>query len=792
MKERLLKSFSNIRKKNEKSFYSALFLSFFAISIISTLLLTAFLTVNFFNSISSSTKRYNSQLLEETNYTIDQMQENIDLLTASLLSNDTITAFLSLTSTENTNIPVLASREVNSQLTTLSYLDSIYLYNAEMDLLYASNSGYQQNPSDFENQTTIARIYDKNFIDTYEGQPVPSGEILTYYIFDTYSPNPGRKSAIIINVKTSTLTDSIVSMKRFTDKTKSNFLLLDSDMTYLAGVLNDDISSQKNWVNHALKSITSEKNLDSSYIEVNGTTYFLTHTDKNIYDWNLYNLLPARILFQDILKTALFGLLIWIVTLIFIQFICQRFARRLNEPIEQLTTHLKEIHNNSGKTTTTTFKTKEFKNIVSSVSSLLKNNEQLRLIQQKSRYSLTQSSLNDFVDNRQIAPASFDLQKLDHLNIRYLIEDKLCMVVFKLDNYHSYLTERNPDDLWAIQFSIVNIIEELASTHFKCNAFSRNDDKFVLLVSCASETDLVAFEDKLVLLIQDIQKKTETYLHLTMTAAYSIVFQGGDKFPVIYQRVRHSLLLKMRYGHNAIIDPYQIDEVLIEPFQLSNKVTNQLFSHLANGRLEDAWDSYIKLTENLFCYDYDEITATLIYLAHGIYGHFIEKYPMLKDSASSDVKAFLTQLEYAEVSEDIQHLTRTFFEMICSAVQQIKETSAEDELAVVAEKIAQIITEQYSDSSLCLAAIADKIGFSPNYTGQIFKQYAQKSVAQYLLEVRMEKIAHYLQTTSLPLNRILGNVGLELNNYFYTRFKNYFGMPLSEYRQQFQNTEKKE
>lgn len=753
-------------------------------------MLTAFLTVNFFNSISSSTKRYNSQLLEETNYTIDQMQENIDLLTASLLSNDTIASFLSLTSTENTNIPVLASHVVNNQLTTLPYLDSIYLYNAEMDLLYASNSGYQQNPSDFENQTTIARIYDKNFIDTYEGQPVPSGEILTYYIFDTYSPNPGRKSAIIINVKTSTLTDSIVSMKRFTDKTKSNFLLLDSDMTYLAGVLNDDISSKKNWVNHTLKSITSEKNMDSSYIEVDDTTYFLTHTDKNIYGWNLYNLLPARILFQDILKTALFGLLIWIVTLIFIQFICQRFARRLNEPIEQLTTHLKEIHNNRDKTTT--FKTKEFKNIVSSVSSLLKNNEQLRLIQQKSRYSLTQSSLNDFVDNRHIAPASFDLQKLDHLNIRYLTEDKLCMVIFKLDNYHSYLAEHNTDDLWAIQFSIVNIIEELASTQFKCNAFSRNDDKFVLLVSCASETDLVAFEDKLVLLIQNIQKNIETYLHFTMTAAYSIIFQGCDKFPVIYQRVRHSLLLKMCYGHNAIIDPYQIDEVLIEPFQLSNRATNQLFGCLANGRLEDAWDSYIKLTENLFCYDYDEITATLIYLAHSIYGDFIEKYPMLKDSATPALKTFLAHLEYAEIRDDIQYLTRTFFEMLCSAVQQLKETTAKDSLAVVAEKIAQIITEQYADSSLCLATIAEEIGFSPNYTGQIFKQYAQKSVAQYLIEVRMEQVAQYLQTSTLPLNKILENVGLELNNYFYTRFKKYFGMSLNEYRQQFQNTEKNE
>ena len=53
----------------------------------------------------------------------------------------------------------------------------------------------------------------------------------------------------------------------------------------------------------------------------------------------------------------------------------------------------------------------------------------------------------------------------------------------------------------------------------------------------------------------------------------------------------------------------------------------------------------------------------------------------------------------------------------------------------------------------------------------------------------MEKVAYYLQTTSLPLSKILDKVGMEKNNYFYTRFKNYFGMSLGEYKQKFRSSD---
>ena len=57
------------------------------------------------------------------------------------------------------------------------------------------------------------------------------------------------------------------------------------------------------------------------------------------------------------------------------------------------------------------------------------------------------------------------------------------MAVLKIDNYQQFLEKQNPEELWAIRFSVINIVEELASASFTCNAVSRADDKFVLLLS---------------------------------------------------------------------------------------------------------------------------------------------------------------------------------------------------------------------------------------------------------------------------------------------------------------------
>lgn len=781
----LKKTFHTYFNKNEdRSFLSALSFSFLIVSIISSVLLTLSLVAIFSQSLTSSSRRNNQQLLSQTNYAINKIDADANRLRNSMLGNSQIMAFLSLPTADNT-IPVLAAREVSKQMLVMPYVESIYLYNASMDLLYSSESGAQLSLSSYKEQEIFDRLNNPDFVNSYKGQPIPgqldtdsaAAEVITYYFFDNYGPDPDRRSAIIVNFDISILTDPISSIKNLSFEADSNFLLLDQNNTFLTGVLNSHISDPAGWIGDALDILS----YDDKYITVQGETYLLTSTDTNTYRWHLVNLTPVTIIFQDLFPLVLFCLLIMILVLIVCWFICRRFARRLNQPIETLARAVKENAPKGSRG----FETKEFRMIMDTVNSLYENNEQLRSIQHKSKYALIQSTLNDLISDHHLNPPEHMRQEMEYLGLSWIQSEKICLAVIKIDRCKEVLSHYSADELWTVRFSVVNIVEELGSAMFTCNACSHDDDKFILLTACPRDNDLVAFEESLTALFRTIQENIEKYLHFSVTIAYSTVFQNLSLLPMIYKKAENSLKMKMRLGHGAVIDPYLIDEVQQESFHCSSKILLQLTDQLLVGHFDTAWETYKKITQELYYMDYSEIINTIMRLTHSIYERITEKYPMIQEKLLSETKTVLAGLENAEIKEDIEELFHTFLKEICSQVQQIRSDPSQQSSALIASKVAQIIEANYSDPSLCLAGIAEAIGLSANYTGHIFKQYTQKSVAQYLLDIRMDKIAWYLQNTTLSISNILEKVGLEKNNYFYTRFKNYFGMSLGEYRQKF-------
>lgn len=756
------------------------------------LLLLIFLTTVFFNYISSSTKNYNQQLLSQTNYTINQLDETVNRLKASLQGNKHISAYLSLKNTDNT-VPALANQEVLKQLIVLPYIDSIYLYNANLNLLYSSKNGFQKSPDAYHDQELTSKLNNPEFVSSYDGSPVPykrssetdNTEIFSYYIFNNTNI-PGKYNTIIINLNTSILTNSILSMQKFTTETELNFLLLDKNSNYITSILNSKSENPSAFISSCLEKLSSLSNYNSFYIKIDETIYFQTHTTANAYGWYLFNLIPISTLFKNVVTTLLFSLAIIIIVFVLTSMLCKYFAKHLYEPLDVLTKHLRGITSASSLQNKSSSELDEFQLILSTVTSLQDNNEQLRSIQQKTKYSITQSCLGELVMGHYTDSPEQMEQKINYLGLNYLKNEKVCMSIFKIDNYHSFVKNHTSDELWAIRFSTVSIINDLFASQYTCNGFSFDNDKFVLILSCNHETDLIDFEDRLVLLLQSVQNQIEDFLHFTVSTTYSNVFQGIENLSIIYKQLENSLLLKMRLGHNTIIEPHLIDEVRAEFFQFPHKATTKLMNHLIQGQLEDALAIYETLIQDLFYYDYAEIHSTLLHLIYNIGEQLSEKYAMLKDIFIEAMRKFISELKYAEVSEDILALSRDYFKTICNAVQKAKEDPKQQNSVIMAKRIMEIIQQNYSDNTLCLSSIADEIGLSSNYTGQIFKQYTQKSISQYLLEIRMDKIAYYLQTSNLPLSQILEKVGLEKNNYFYTRFKNYFGMSLNEYKAQCQ------
>ena len=191
-------------------------------------------------------------------------------------------------------------------------------------------------------------------------------------------------------------------MKERSSRSDTSFVLLDENRQYLTSVLDSSFSMESQDIAKFLESQEEVNFSSSSYPVINKTRYFQIVTNANENGWSLLNLIPIALVFRNIISAALWGCLILIGVTVFAFFVCKYFARRLNSPVENLTRQLKEKG-----ITPQSFSSgpKEFQMIVSALASLQENNKALRAMQDKSRYSLTQTFLYKLVtDHHMEAP----------------------------------------------------------------------------------------------------------------------------------------------------------------------------------------------------------------------------------------------------------------------------------------------------------------------------------------------------------------------------------------------------
>ena len=293
-------------------------------------------------------------------------------------------------------------------------------------------------------------------------------------------------------------------------------------------------------------------------------------------------------------------------------------------------------------------------------------------------------------------------------------------------------------------------------------------------------------------MLLDVQENVKRCMDISLSAAYSTFFKGVEHLPSMYHNMKDSLLLKMKYGHGCIISPYMVDEMDTGSFQFPTQKAEQLCQAIEGSKTEQSLELYLRITEQLFTYDYNEIISGSIHLAYTIYTDILQKFPGLKEEGTFLLREFLAALQDSEISGDIASHMETFIRAMCAGTEEARNSSSQQNNNQITQRVCQIIDREYSDPALCLSSIAEEIGLSPNYIGQIFKASQQKSVAQYILDLRMDTLAYYLENSTLPLSRILEKVGIEKNNYFYTQFKKQFGISLGDYRKKKKLTEKEE
>lgn len=97
--------------------------------------------------------------------------------------------------------------------------------------------------------------------------------------------------------------------------------------------------------------------------------------------------------------------------------------------------------------------------------------------------------------------------------------------------------------------------------------------------------------------------------------------------------------------------------------------------------------------------------------------------------------------------------------------------------------ILQYLEENYMSCSLI--STAAHFNFHPNYLSSLIKKSTNKSFKELIQAQKLTRSAILLTNTDAPIYEIANEIGYQNLNFFYKKFKNYFGVTPNEYREKY-------
>jgi YesN/AraC family two-component response regulator len=265
-----------------------------------------------------------------------------------------------------------------------------------------------------------------------------------------------------------------------------------------------------------------------------------------------------------------------------------------------------------------------------------------------------------------------------------------------------------------------------------------------------------------------------------LSAAAGYVIDNSDQLNGMYGDTLNILMYRIKYGRSCIIFPSILNQINSDNFQFPASKEKILMDSLKLGDFERAKNAYFEIVSIISSYSYDNIMASIIYLTFTVYNSLNNIMANRSVRFSAIFNTFLSHIGNLETLDEINQMFVNLFEEIIGKLNKAKGKKSDS----IVNNVIRLINNSYYNKNLCLNSIADFMAMSPVYLGKLFKDVTSKSVAEYIMDLRMEKVKQLLDTGNLSTNEILDKSGLEKTNYFYTTFKKHFGVSLGDYKLQ--------
>lgn len=670
--------------------------------------------------------------------------------------------------------PILDRHYLREDLMTLrisnSLIEHISIYFPDADYIVSCSSSYQTNVLPYlKNKTTSLSLENWNqIISNLKASPItafssPNSQTLcvSQALKTDLAQNPTAILCVQINKKQllGYLNDNILSQYPCT------FALIDSDSILMS--TEDNVSLLENL---PITSISQyyDSHADASQFDTtslnNGSSFIIDCFSTKIPDVKLISITERKIYRADLthlLEIMFITLGICLLTgLIAITF----YSKRDYKPVEQIVHYINGISKNSE------LEHNEYQLIMKI---LTHNQNEIEYQQTLLKNSYLQKILTGEITFDQITDSV-----ASRLNLN-LPNPNVCLVLLSAQNSDSTIftdsadnTESNSDQL--LYFIIENVFSELLTPDFSNHYFIIRRQHTAVLINIPPD------------IVQPLTQITELTRRLCdfLLSSYHLVLHAGISSIQNRQQIADAFFQSetaLEYCNLFSNEPLSLYNLIPQdpkinaiPLYTSEYVINLVIS----GNLPEITDYFCNIDNEInnkslswadakSCfYFFYQTTARLKLYCQTKYGLVLEALDFIDNS-------FFTKSLPEALSQTCIAFTHT-----SAAISHAQNHLSANRWGT---DICLFIENNYFDVNINLNSIAEHFQVSSAYLSKKFKEHYQKSVIDYLYEIRIANAKKLMNETTLKVTEIAQITGFADSNAFIRIFKKYTGTTPGRY-----------
>lgn len=731
---------------NKRALYSKILFSI-TLCVSLTFLVSTLIYYNYYIGVEKK-QAYRSDLsnLTQTSKEVVNMTDAAQSLSFQIYRNSTISKIMFYDKPDIYDVTAAMS-ELGNYLSSMPYIESIYVYNPKGGQLYiASSQG--QNGVFTEQELVDTSILDilnhyqeyKPFIPiprVYSSGPKENDQVsaYTFLCFDAIGWDRAINSAVIVNISAPWINKELTSP---VDSASATFILEEQGSLLSGNTLeHQDLSPvEAAWIQKRIKGSSAGYFIDT----FKGVNSLITYTSPDNLNWQYVRITPYDIIIEQTKTIRNATLLIAVIILVAGLGFSWLISKRLYIPIHRIVSEM---------------------NILESE-------------KRDSMFTIRQNTLRDLVLGLKPLQSIQQMEKLSQLGIHFTFNDDYRLILLRIDNYKEFREARS-SYLLAYKFAIMNIASEICGQTYRVETVDMNDDGILVLLNII---DPVEYTDTGLIeaLLRQIQQACTDYLKVSLTLTYSHIDRNGLQLHQLYKQVREASNHRLFYGHGCMISAQAIQAFQTNCYHYPTDKEKRLVDALMSGKTMDAKEQFSCMIRETADYPFHIVQLTVSRLSVTI--KEIINTVQKRNRLQSDGKTELPALDSIETVAELEEAFAALFGEMQDQLAEKKSTKQHE----LVRQINQKVNESYMEPNLSLNQIADELDMSPIYLSRLYKQQTMTSIVDVILEVRMREVCSLLETTDLPVTSIAERCGFTSSSYLHRMFKRSFGTTPTDYR----------